>query len=469
MALVGENGAGKSTLVKILSGTYRPDAGHMELDRRPLDTSTPQKSEAAGVAVVHQEFNLVPTMNVVENVFLGQTRTGFWWWPRKFAQAARSYLQLVGLDYLDPRTPVGELAVAERQLIEIARLLARNARILILDEPTAALSDEEIERVKRVVRSLSDREHSIIYVTHRLGEVFELANRVTVFRNGKSQPPVGVRELTVGSLVERMIGRSLDAMYPARATSFGEEVLKADGVRAQGFRAPVTLSVRAGEILGLAGQLGSGTTELLQTLAGARKLHHGAVYVRRRPVNLKNQHTAIKLGIAYASGDRKKDGLFAIRPVIENLSAPALRKVSPMGWMSRVRELTLGRQLATNFQIDCARLGSRARTLSGGNQQKVALGKWMSASPRVLMVEEPTVGVDVGARAEIYALLRSLANDGTAVICASSDVQEVLGLADTVITFHKGRVINTVRAAETNAAAILREVTHPNASDDAKR
>jgi ribose transport system ATP-binding protein/rhamnose transport system ATP-binding protein len=467
MALVGENGAGKSTLVKILSGIHKPDSGEMLLDGQPLDTSTARKSEGAGIAVVQQEFSLVPTMSVVENVFLGHSDVGRWWMPGQLAKRARPFLELVGLEGLDPRTPVGKLVVAERQLIEIARLLARNAKILILDEPTAALSDSEIERVKRVVRSLSDHEHSIIYVTHRLDEVFQLARRVTVLRNGKSQPPVRIGELTVQTLVSRMIGRPLGEMYPSRATTFGQEVLRVDNLQTKGLRAPVNLSVRSGEILGLAGQLGSGTTPLLQALAGARRVQQGTIQLNGRPVKTQSRRGVIRSGIAYCSGDRKKDGLFAIRPVIETITVPALHTVSPGGWMSRGRELSLARKIAKFFTIDSRRLGSRARNLSGGNQQKVALGKWMSASPKVLMVEEPTIGVDVGARADIYTHLRSLANEGMAVIFASSDIQEVIGLADTIATFHKGRLIGHVAGDKADSATIMRDVTHPPEDESA--
>jgi len=461
MALLGENGAGKSTLVKILSGIYQCDEGEITLDGEPLDPSTPRKAEQAGIAVVQQHFSLVNPMTVAENIFLGHPRSGHFWSPRRLGRRAAPFLELVGLADLDPACAVGTLSVAERQLIELARLLAREARILILDEPTAALSDAECERVKAVVRSLSDRDHSIVYVTHRLDEVFELADRVTVFRNGRSQEPVEVSDLDVDSLVERIIGRPLEEMYPPRGSSFGEEVFAVEGLDTLGLRAPVGFTVRAGEIVGLAGQLGSGITPVMEALGGARPITAGTLRLGGEEVAVHSPRSALKAGIAYCSSDRQRDGVFLTRPAIENVSAPALEAVSPGGWVSRRREVELGEHVYDTFGVQPRRLTLKVGKLSGGNQQKVALGKWLSARPRVLLAEAPTVGVDVGARAEIYTQLRKLADDGLAIVLASWDMQEVLGMADRVLTFYKGAVVSSLQAHEADPAAVLRDITHP--------
>ena len=461
MALLGENGAGKSTLVKILAGLIELDAGEVLIDGRPHDLRTPKRSRAAGIAVVQQELSLVPTLSVAENIFLGGGPFSGAWTTRRLARQARPLLARVGLENLDPNRSTGSLAVAEQQLVEIARVLARDARILILDEPTAALSDVEIERVMAVVRSVTSEGRGVVYVTHRLGEVFALGNRVIVFRNGESQAPVDVRSLTIDSLIERILGRRLQEMFPSRASSVGEAVLTFDEIQTRGLSKPVSLSVRKGEIVGLAGQIGSGAASLLRAAAGVQSVKSGRVVVEGRTLSGHSRRDAIRAGIAYSSDDRKRDGLFLVRTVTENLCSPALTRILRRGIVSRRLERSLARSLAESFQVDAGRLRHRAATLSGGNQQKVALGKWLGVEPQVLLVEEPTRGVDVGARAEIYAQIRRVANEGVAVCFSSSDLPEVLGLADTVATFYRGRLVRIVPAVGFGSAELLRDVTHP--------
>ena len=458
MALLGENGAGKSTLVKVLAGLVSPDAGTITIDGRQLELRTADRAREAGIAVVQQELSLVPTLTAAENVFLGSGRGGMWA-TRRLARDARGFLDAVGLEELDPLAIAGSLSVAERQLVELARLLAREARLLILDEPTAALSDVEIDRVQRVVRRLAAEGKSIVYVTHRLGEVFAIGDRATVFRNGHSNPPVDVSTLTMEALIETMLGRRLEEMFPPRSTSMGDERLVVSGLEAEGLAEPVSLSVRRGEILGLAGQLGSGAPSVLRAIAGAQHMVAGEILVDGERLNAGTLSRAIGAGIAFCSGDRKVDGVFQIRTVTENLSAPALPRISPNTWLSRRRERELAQELAGFFVIDPSRLGYYVRTLSGGNQQKVALGKWLAIRPRVLLVEEPTRGVDVGARAEIYFHLRRLAEQGLAVVFSSSDLPEVLGLADTVATFYRGELVRVASATDLDQAALMRDVT----------
>jgi ABC-type sugar transport system ATPase subunit len=460
MALLGENGAGKSTLVKILAGIVQPDSGEVRINGELEDLHTPGRALAAGIAVVQQELSLVPTATAAENVFLGGRQFGGAWTRGRLVHAARPYLARVGLGGLDPATPVESLSVAERQLVEIARMLSREARILILDEPTAALSDVEISRVKEVVRSLATEGHAVIYVTHRLAEVFEMADRVTVLRNGLSQPPTRVADLNMGSLIEQILGRPLETMFPPRAETLGLPVLTVEDLDTEGLARPVYFEVRSGEILGLGGQLGSGCGRLLRTIAGAQPVTSGVVRVGETVLRASSRRRAIKAGIAYCSDDRKRDGLFPTRVVTDNLTAPALETITPHGFIARRKEKRLARDLAQFFQIDVRRLNHRASTLSGGNQQKVALGKWLGLEPRVLLVEEPTRGVDVGARAEIYSHLRKLADQGLAVVFASSDLPEVLGLADTVASFYRGLLVRTAPAAQLAPADLLRDVTH---------
>jgi ribose transport system ATP-binding protein/rhamnose transport system ATP-binding protein len=465
MALVGENGAGKSTLVKILAGLVRPDSGEIVLEGRAIAAGSALRH--AGIAVVQQELSLVPTMSAAENVFLGHPRARAIETPGGRVGRARPYLEQVGLGHIDASLPAAALVVAEQQLVEVARLLARDARILILDEPTAALSDTEIARVKGVVRSLIAENRSVIYITHRLGEVFELADRVTVFRNGRSQAAVAVSDLTADQLVERMLGRPLENLFPPRGPGVGEAVAVIRGVLGPGLAAPVEFEARRGEIVGLAGQVGSGASALLQLLAGARVATSGALMMDGHAHRVDSPRAAKALGVAYCSGDRKLDGLFGIRSVTENLTAPALPRVSMAGFLSPLRERGLAGSLADYFRIDRRRLASRAATLSGGNQQKVALGKWLGIEPRLLLVDEPTRGVDVGARAEIYGHLRRLANEGLAIVFASSDSQEVLGLADSIITFYRGTEVSRYEAGAIDDVTLTRDITHPVRLSDA--
>jgi ribose transport system ATP-binding protein len=466
MALLGENGAGKSTLVKILGGLLEPDEGTIEIDGVVTHLGTPRRSREAGIAVVAQELSVIGPLSAAENIFLGGVRYAGPWSMRRLARAARPHLEAVGLEDLDPRTPVESLSVAQRQLVEFARLLAREARILILDEPTAALSDNEIELVKRSVTRLAGQGVSVIYVTHRLGEVFEIAHRVTVLRNGRSLPPRPTSELTMATVIEDIVGRPLEEMYPDKSAGVGDVVLELSGLVAQGLAAPITLTIRRGEIVGLAGQAGSGNGVVLRTVAGVIPSADGRVVVSGRMLPPAHTlHRAIGAGITYCSADRKLDGIFAALTVSENLTAPALKRVSSGPWLSARGERRLAEEIASRFAISRSRIPHRARTLSGGNQQKVALGKWLGATPKVLLVEEPTRGVDVGARAEIYRHLRSLANQGLAILFASSDLDEVRGLSDTVGTLFRGRLVRTGPAVSMSVSDILRDVTHEETSD----
>jgi ribose transport system ATP-binding protein len=465
MALLGENGAGKSTLVKILAGLERADSGTVEIAGQPARIRTPHQSLQAGVAYVTQELSIIAPLSVAENICLGGTNANPIWTMSHLAARVKPYLELVGLDHIDPAMPAGDLSVAQQQLVEIARLLSRDARILILDEPTAALSDVEIAKVMSVVRKLAREGRSIIYVTHRLGEVFEIADRVTIFRNGASFDPVEVKQLDIDELIEHLLGRRLDQMFPERGTKRGGPVLALRNIVARGLVRPVSLNLHAGEILGLAGQLGSGANAVIRAVAGVIPHESGEILLRSKPLNPRDMREAIAAGVAYCSDDRKRDGIFGVRKLIENLSAPAIAKITVGGFLSRRREEELAGRLAEFFEINRSRLYGQAGKLSGGNQQKVALGKWLGIEPSILLVEEPTRGVDVGARAEIYRHLRTLANEGLAIIFASSDNQEVLGLADTVATFFRGRLVRVLPAEQLKLSALLRDVTHPETAD----
>ena len=461
MALLGENGAGKSTLVKILSGLEQPDSGVIEIDGKAYNIGSPGQARAAGISYVAQELSIVGTLSVAENVFLGDPTIGLIRSPRSLEKRARPLLAKVGLDQIDPLRAAEAFSVAERQLIEIARLLSRRARIAILDEPTAALSEAEINRVKAAVRTLAQDGCAVIYVTHRLGEVFELSQRVTIIRNGRSFDAVDTQSLQVDRLIEMMLGRRLEQMFPARAGELGEVLLAVDDCLCPGLKTPISFALRKGEIMGLAGQVGSGANAILRVLAGLAPLYRGSITLNGRPFAPRSIRDSIGAGVAFCSDDRKRDGIFAIRNLVENLSAPAMERISRFGVMDRRSEAAHTRAIAQQFDIDINGLDRLAGNLSGGNQQKVALGKWLGIGPSLVLVEEPTRGVDVGARAEIYRHLRAQTARGLGVLFVSSDTYEVLGLADRVGTFFHGALVQFALADAMTAESVTRDVTHP--------
>lgn len=462
MGLVGENGAGKSTLVKIISGFDNGFRGSFRVAGKEARPGNSERAQEMGIAIAQQELSLIPTMTVAENVFLADFHAPRFATTRQLARMARPFLEEVGLAETDPAVPVNRLSVGEQHLVEVARLVAREPQLLILDEPTAALGESDSRRVIGMAKRLAARGKSIVYVSHRLDEIFELADRVTILRDGEAQAQMNVADLTVDELVTRMLGRELSAMFPPRPAPFArDDLLTVKDLWPDQVLQPISLSIRRGEILGLAGQLGSGAGEVLAAMAGAHPIRSGQISFGGETFLPASPGQAIKRKIAYCSSDRKRDGLFLGRPILENMTAPALDTISRFGFLRRGAERRKGAKLSREFTIDASRLGAEAATLSGGNQQKAALGKWLSISPRVILVDEPTRGVDVGAKAEIYKNLRGLAEAGNAIVMASTDLQEIANLPDRVITFYKGMLIGELEGEALESAAILRQITHP--------
>lgn len=478
MALVGENGAGKSTLVKIIGGFDNNHSGTIIRKGQRIQLGSPAQAESHGIAIAQQELSLIPTMTVAENVFLASPKARMWEGLRSKAKRARPYLDQVGLTDVDPMVRIDRLSVGEQHLVEVARLIARDAEILILDEPTAALGEAESRRILNMARRLADNGKSIIYVSHRMDEIFEIGDRVTVLRDGQSQPAIDISELNVHTLIERMLGRTLENMFPERDPDLteGRVVLQIQELWPDGIIEPIQLEIRAGEILGLAGQLGSGSSYLLAALGGLRKSRSGQVGIaldetqgdHMRVFQPDSPAEAIRYQIAYCSSDRKLDGLFLERPIIENLSSPAMDRISTFGFLNHRKERRLALELAKAMTVDTRRLRDDAQVLSGGNQQKVTVGKWLAIEPKVLLIDEPTRGVDVGARAEIYRRLRDLADSGVAVVFASTDIQEITYLPDRIATFYRGRHISTFKTHGDDSDRTLKEITHPyeDISDD---
>jgi ABC-type sugar transport system ATPase subunit len=461
LALIGQNGAGKSTLSKIISGFVAPDEGSVVVGGRDL-SRMPVSERSRAIAIVAQEVSIVPTATIAENVFLGSRRSGSWRTAR-LARDASPYLRQAGLEHLDPRQSASTLSVAEAQLVEIARVLARDTRIIIFDEPTASLSDAEIARVESVVRTLVDSGKSVIYVTHRLAEVMRFCDAALILRNGSAVARVEIASTSLDEIVNQMLGRSMESLFPDAETDAGQVILEARDLSGRGLLDSVNLELRAGEITGLAGQLGAGTASVLRLLAGFGDLRGATVLLEGRPIRLGSPARAVGAGILYCSDDRKRDGLFAARSVMENLTSLSLPAISRGPWLVKGRERAFAAQAAAFLDVDPSRVRDPVNALSGGNQQKVALGKLAcrQPSPRVLLMNEPTRGVDIGARAEIYRLIRRLAEEGMSVAFASSDVSEVLGLSDKVITFFRGRQVRTVKKADLNERQVVLDITHP--------
>ena len=461
MGLVGENGAGKSTLVKIISGFDNGYSGTYTFRGETARFHTPAGAEAAGIAIAQQELSLIPAMTVAENIFLAGHNVRAVATKHTLADQARRYLDDVGLNDIDPNTRVDRLSVGEQHLVEVARLIAHDPKVLILDEPTAALGEADSVRIIEMVKRLAAAGKSIIYVSHRLDEIFKLTDRISVLRDGHSLPQREARELDVNSLVEMMLGRKLENMFPERSPERRGRLLSVLDLWPDGLLEPVSFDVYSGEILGLAGQLGSGVGEILAAIAGAQKSRSGTIELAGESFLPSTPGSAIKRKIGYCSEDRKLDGLFLGRPIRENLVSPALETVSSFGWIRGGLEQRKAHELADQFTVDVARLRSEAAVLSGGNQQKVALGKWLSISPELILVNEPTRGVDVGAKAEIYRKMRELADAGAAIVFASTDMQEITYLPDRVITLYRGMRIGEFAHEEITAPGILKQITDP--------
>jgi ribose transport system ATP-binding protein len=453
VALVGENGAGKSTLMKILAGVHQPDAGEVRLDGAVLHLRTPAAARQAGIALIHQELSLCDNLSVAGALFLGQElRRGPWLAERRMQQAAAESLRQLGAE-LDPAQPVASLSPGQKQLLEIARALRQEARVLIMDEPTSSLTPGEVARLFAVVRDLRARGVGIVYISHRLGEVAAIADRVVGLRDGRNSGELPVEEASHERMVALMVGRSLTA-GAARSHALGPEVLRVAGLRTAAFpQHAVSFSVRRGEVVGIAGLLGAGRTELLRALFGIETPVAGDLEVDGVPLRGHGPAGAAAAGLVLVPEDRKLQGLVLGMSVRHNLSLPTLHRRGVL--VDRRYEAALAERSIEELGIATAGPDQAVSALSGGNQQKVVLGKWLAAEPKVLLLDEPTRGVDIGARAEIYARLDQLAAAGLGVLFVSSDLEEVLQLADRVLVLHQGALAGELpRAAATEPAVM---------------
>lgn len=455
LAVIGENGAGKSTLMKILSGVLQPDAGTLEWDGQPVAFRSTAEAITQGISLIHQELNLVDNLSVAENLFLGRERQRFGWINRQAMLAdSRKYLDQVGLQN-DPAMLLGELSVAEKQLVEIAKAVSTGARLLIMDEPTSSLSSRETERLFSLVDSLRAAGTSVLYISHRLGEVIRLADRVEVLRDGCNAGSLDRHEIRHDAMVRAMVGRDPQAFFAHTATTRGEVRLHVQDLRVPGTAADVSLQVHKREIVVLAGLIGAGRSELLETIFGLRAAQAGQVIVDGKPLRHGNVREAIAAGLALVSEDRKSSGLHLESSVLENItlaalrSAPAAPRIDPR-WESKQVAEQIGA-----LAIKAASPRVPVATLSGGNQQKIAIAKWLIDPPKVLLLDEPTRGVDVGARHEIYQVLQRLAESDIAILVVSSDMEEVIGLADRVLVMHEHQIQGELSGAAITEEAIM--------------
>lgn len=453
-ALLGENGAGKSTLIKIISGVHKPDTGTLLMDGQPVQFNSPREAQERGVATIYQELSLYPELTVAENIFMGHA-------PRRsigpikivdwnaMFERARELLASLNIHDMDVRRKVGTLNVGNRQRVEIAKALSINARILIMDEPTAALTEADVERLFGIVRLLRERGVGIIYISHRLQEVFDLADRVTILRDGQYIDTQPVSATTESQLINKMVGRTIDQLFPKMPAKIGAPVLQIRNLS----RAPqthnVSFEIRAGEIVGLAGLVGSGRSELAQVIFGMTPAESGEILVNGQKVKIRHPADAINLGIAYVPEDRGTQGLVRQMGVRENASMAVLESISRGTFISRRQEKSMAQQAIQQLGIRAYSTEQVVGKLSGGNQQKVVVSKWLASKPKLLIMDEPTRGVDVGAKSEIHRLMSQLVTEqGLAILMISSELPEILGMSDRVLVMRQGRIIAEFDRAE---------------------
>ena len=460
ISLIGENGAGKSTLMKILAGVQPSDSGDYFIDGKQVNFKNVREAMDLGIALIHQELNLASNLDLASNIFLGREpgKNGFINEEKLHAEATR-HLKRVGLD-LPSHTIAGSLPIGKQQLVEIAKALSCDARVLIMDEPTSSLSQKETETLFKVVRGLREEGISVIYISHRLGEVKELSDRVTVFRDGENAGDLAKDEINHDNMVRLMVGRELSEFYDRDIHPAGNCVLKAvDLVSSTYPEIPVSIEVRAGEIVGIAGLVGAGRTELLQTIFGVTPSLGGRLEVQGESFSPLSPADAVHAGLALAPEDRKQHGLVLPMTVRENSSLPSLERDQKMGFLDHAKEKVIADEAVEQMKIKTPNIEQAARFLSGGNQQKIVLGKWLAMKPKLLMLDEPTRGIDIGAKREIYKLMEKLAGKGIAILFVSSEMEEVLGMADRVYVMHEGKISGELQKNQMSEESIMQLAT----------
>jgi rhamnose transport system ATP-binding protein len=456
-ALVGENGAGKSTLVKILAGIYEPDSGTILIDGEPVVFHGPSQAQKRGIAVIHQQPSLFPDLDVAENIYMGRhpvDNIGRIEWPKMYREANALLHRLEA--HFDARAPVRSLSVADQQLVEIAKALSMQTRLLVMDEPTAALSSREVDDLFAIIRAAIDQQVAILFISHRLEEIFAIASQVTVLRDGARILTQKASELTVPELISAMVGRELQSLFDKQEATIGPVVLEVQGLTREGEFRDVAFHVRQGEILGIAGLVGAGRTEVARAIFGITQPESGTILLDGKPVTFRSPAAAMRHRIAYVPEDRYEHGLVREFPIVSNVTLPILREISTwLGIVDTRREGAIARDYFERLQIHATSIQQLAQSLSGGNQQKVVISKWLATNPRVLILDEPTRGIDVGAKAEVHRLISQLATEGMAIIMISSELPEILAMSDRVVVMREGRIVSEFNRGDADQERVI--------------
>ena len=462
-ALVGENGAGKSTLVKILAGVHQPDSGRLLINGEPTVFTGPAAAREAGVSIIYQEPTLFPDLTVAENIYIGRQplRAGRRIDRAAMNTAAAELFARLGVR-LDPQRQARGLSVADQQIVEIAKALSLNARVLVMDEPTAALTTVEVQRLFEVMRTLREQGAAVLFISHRLDEVFASCQRVTIMRDGQFVRSAPIDEVSVDEIIRSMVGRELSALFPKTETEPGEVVLAVDGLGRDKVLRDISFTVRRGEIVALAGLVGAGRSEVARAIFGIDKRTSGSVLINGNPLPNGKPLAAMAAGVALVPEDRRQQGLVMELGIDRNLALASLSRLRKFGLIRKRDERRLTRDWAQRLQVKFGRIGNAVATLSGGNQQKVVLGKWLARDPSLLIIDEPTRGIDVGTKSEVHRILDELVGKGMAVLMISSELPEVLGMADRVLVMHEGRISAEFDRADATEDAIMRAATGQN-------
>ncbi|WFE13790.1 sugar ABC transporter ATP-binding protein [Bacillus atrophaeus] len=455
-ALMGENGAGKSTLMNLLTGLHGLDKGSIRINGKETYFSNPKEAEQNGIAFIHQELNIWPEMTVLENLFIGKEMTsklGILNTKKMKALAKKQFEKLSVSLSLDQEAE--KCSVGQQQMIEIAKALMTKAEVIIMDEPTAALTEREINKLFEVIASLKKDGVSIVYISHRMEEIFSICDRITIMRDGKTVDTTNISETSFDEVVKKMVGRELTDRYPQRRPELGDIVLEVRDASKKGSFEHVSFHVRSGEIVGVSGLMGAGRTEIMRALFGIDRLDSGEIWLAGKKTNIKNPNDAVKKGLGFITENRKDEGLLLDTSIRENIALPSLTSFSPKGVIDQKREASFVELLINRLTIKTASPETHARNLSGGNQQKVVIAKWIGIGPKVLILDEPTRGVDVGAKREIYTLMNELTDRGVAIIMVSSELPEIIGMSDRIIVVHEGKISGEVASREATQERIM--------------
>lgn len=442
-ALMGENGAGKSTLVKVLTGIHHRDSGIIKIKGKEVEFSNPKQAEEEGIVVIHQELNIIPYLTVAQNIYLGKEitygKTGILNTDKMNKLAAKTLKQL-GVTDIKPQDIAGELSVGKQQMVEIARALSTNAEVIIMDEPTSALTDREIEKLFNVIHSLKEQGVAFVYISHRMEEIFQICDRISILRDGNYIGTKYIADTSFEEVVKMMVGRELGERYPVKNNKIGEVIFQVENLTINGLFESVNFEVREGEILGVSGLMGAGRTEVMEAIFGYRKKDSGTVKLNGKPLKTNHPINLIKEKIGFITEDRKGKGLVLDSSIRENIALTNFEIISKFGVIERSEERNLVEKLIRKLRVKASSIEQKAETLSGGNQQKVVIAKWLGINPKVLILDEPTRGVDIGAKKEIYSIMNQLAKNGVAIIMISSELPELLGVSDRIMVMHEGKV-----------------------------